>query len=215
MADMTFLDIQNEILSFRFSEGRRTSCKRWINARYSQIWSSGEWPFKRMNEVSLAVVGGNNTPTMPTDFGKPIALFNDLGNELMFLEQKDFNRSWAAITTTTGRPNSYTVVNRQIILGYTPSSSATYRLDYTRRLTALVSDTDVPLIPAEHRYMLVPGGMASGLKEENDPTYSALEEEFNTLLAAMIDDLLPSDQAETWQFGRDTLGNVGNSSWQG
>lgn len=215
MADLTFVDLQNEVLSFRFSEGRRASCKRWLNSRYSQVWSAAEWPFKRMDRYALAVTAGSNQPTMPSDFRRAINLYDERGQVLEYQDQAYFNELYGPVYSTSGRITAYTVVNGQIYLGYVPGSSVTYRLDYQRRLTAMTADSDTSLIPAEHRYMLVAGAMATGLKEENDPTYRGLEDEFNTLLAAMMEDLLPADQGETWQFGRDMLGMDQGFLWQG
>jgi len=53
-------------------------------------------------------------------------------------------------------------------------------------------------------YLLVPGAIATGLKEENDPTWEPLEMEFRTIIDEMREFYLPTMRPYgNAQYGRD------------
>ena len=67
----------------------------------------------------------------------------------------------------------------------------------------MVADTDYPVFPSEYHYLLVLGATATGLKMENDPTWTALEDEYREILMTMQQDL--SADFVPNQFTRDGL----------
>jgi hypothetical protein len=117
------------------------------------------------------------------------------------------------VTSRRALPTFYTVLNEKVYIG--PSSfSGTLYLSYDRRMchynavggiTAgpMIEIGDYPLYPVEYHYMLAVGGMASGLKVQNDPTWDSLEQEFQQMLGTMREDLLPPDLYGSNQYGRD------------
>lgn len=80
------------------------------------------------------------------------------------------------------------------------------RVIYALARGQLDNDTDQSVFPEPYDYVLVLGAIATGLKLENDPTWPSMEEEYNDMLAAMIDTLIPPDRAKNLQYGRDELG---------
>lgn len=215
---MNFLDIQNEVLAFRFNAVQRPSVKYWINTRYASIWGGSDWSFTRVAPVNLSVVASNQTPVMPADFGNVLQLFNDQGTEIeyavpwIFEDYDQYNKK----AINVSRPSLYTTIDSQVYLTPTPDINYTFQMSYLRSVchkdlngaiqTGLMSaDTDSPAWPVEHHYLLVLGATSMGLKLENDFTWDGVEQEYQGLLEAMNDDLLPVDRAQTIQYGRDDL----------
>lgn len=218
---MNFKELQDEVISIRFREGQRSSIKHWLNLRSQLIWASSEWPFKHMGPVNLAVSNGDATPTLPTDFHRPISVFDDAGFELPWFTPHEFDNSFEAgnLSGTTGAPDSFKWVDDVITVYPTPDADYTYRLVYERRHTYLDSgttptaglmsgDTDAPIWDSEHHYLLVHGAVATGLRLENDPTFPAIEEEFQAGLQLMREHYLPAIESGSHkQYGRDRLGS--------
>jgi hypothetical protein len=217
---MTFEEIQDEIIAIRFRESQRTSVKHWINLRYQMIWAIADWPFKFMGPVNLTVTSGDATPTLPSDFHRPIDILDDAGFPLSWLEAKDFDRAYEGYTLqgVTAIPDSFKWVDDVITLYPTPDANYTFRLTYERRIThnhlgstptvgLMSDDSDTPLWDAEHHYLLVPAALSLGLRLENDPTYPAVEEDFQSALQLMREHYLPSAApGGHLQYGRDQLG---------
>lgn len=216
---MNFVEIQNEIISTRFKESQRVSIKHWINLRYQAIWAYTDWPWKRQGPVTLTVTSGTANPTLPSDFLRPIRIFDDLGGELVWLEAEEFDSDYrsALISGVRGRPSSFKWVDNVITLGLTPNSNYDYSLVYERK-TAYLSggttpssglltlDTDEPIWDDQYHYILVIGAIATGLRIENDPTFPALEDEYAGLLASMQDYYLPTAAPSGHlQYERDSL----------
>lgn len=209
---MNYLAIQDEVIELRFDSTTRDYVKNWIDARYAAIWGDNDWHFKKVLAESLSITASDNTPTMPTTFGRVLHLYDNNGVEVEYLSPASFDYRYAT-DTSESRPMHYTVVNRQIYLGPIPVSNQTFKLSYERQvchyadattLTAGVmnSDLDTPVWPSEHHYVLVVGALATGLKLKNDRTWEMAEQEFRLLYDAMAQDLLPPDQPENLQYGR-------------
>lgn len=214
MADanaLNFAALYNAVLGRRFpAASQTTNAKRWLATAYEDVWAAEDWTFKRVSRASLAVVGGNNTPTMPTDFRDAIDLFDQYGNRLLWLSEEQFERAYAdsLVIGTTGGPAAYTVVDRQIQLGPIPDVSATYKLSYSRRLACrdvalavkagmMSVDTDYPLW-SDHHSVLIPRAQAIGLLELNDPTWQQSQDEFERQLARMKDDYAQTKPQTQW-----------------
>lgn len=216
---MDFGSIQQEVIDARFKESQRASVKFWINMRYQAIWAYVDWPWKRQGPVPLVVTAGSANPTLPDDFLRPIAIYDDLGNEIFWEEPGDFDTDhrYPINQGTTGRPSSFKWVDNVITLGLTPAVDYDFQLVYERKTSYLASgttpasgpltaDTDTPIWDDQYHYILVVGAIASGLRLENDPTYPALEEEYHGLLNSMRDYYLPTaSPAGHLQFGSEYL----------
>jgi hypothetical protein len=213
---MTFGEIQAEVIRTRFKEGQRESVKLWINTRYQGIWGFADWPWKRQGPVDIAVTTGSANPTLPTGFLRPVMVFDDIGNELEWMEPDEFDREhrYLQLNDVTARSGSFKWVDDVITLGPTPNADATYSLVYDRKLTYLsggstpmtgfmVNANDVPIFDAAYHYALVVGALATGLRVENDPTYPQMEDEYSGLLSSMRDHYLPTaSPGNHLQYGR-------------
>ena len=210
---MSFLELQNEVITFRFREAQRGSVKRWLNQRYAWVWAQATWPFKLEAPSALTLAAGSWTAPFATatDVLRPLNVYNDNGDPLRYLTPPEFQRLYED-TTGTGRPEDYTVINGAIFLGPLTDSDYTFTASYERMVSKLNSvgvmqpgllsaDDDYPVYDAGFHYMLVMGAIATGLKMVNDPTWEAIEDEYRAMVLVMQQELLPADRGETIQFG--------------
>lgn len=212
---MSFDEIVNEIIQIRFKSGQRASARRWVNLRYQSIWAYADWPWKRQGPVGLIVVQGNANPQLPPGFQRPVLVFDEAGNELEWMEPDEFDRihRYGQVNQSKGRPASFKWVDNTIALGPTPDSNYNFGLVYDRKPTymangatptsgPMVNGTDVPIWDEQYHYILVTGGIATGLRLENDPTYPQMEDDFSGQLNSMQDYYLPTAAgAGHLQFG--------------
>jgi hypothetical protein len=155
---------------------------------------------------------------MPPDFDRVIHLFNAEGSELVQSYPDEFDQDYASgqIQLAQGNPEAFKVVARVLTLAPVPASDATLYFSYYRLLAhrnavgdiiagPMANDDDEPIWDRGHHYLLATGGMSTGLKMENDPTWQALEAEFQQAFELMREDLLPPDRTITTQYAADPL----------
>lgn len=216
---MNFKEIQDEIIQIRFKESQRTSIKRWINMRYQFLWGMADWPWKRMGPSLLTINNGDASPSLPSNFDRPLFVYDDRGDGLAWLSPDEFDSNYLfeELAGSRGKPESYKWVDDTITLGPVPDSDYAYRIVYERGMTYLASgvtpttgdmtgNTDEPMWSSAYHYALVPGAIATGLRMENDPTYPQFEEEFGQMVESMRDHYLPvASVFGNLQYGRDTF----------
>jgi hypothetical protein len=211
---VTYKELQDEVIDFRFNEGRRDIIKRLIDRRYAMVWAAAEWPFKKMPRTALTVGASLTGLTMPADFGRALHLETSAGEPLKYYPPVEFQDNWDALDSSAGTATDYTVINGTIYVRPYQGAGASFSLAYERRVSHLAdgvtataglmnSDNDTPIWPVEHHYLLVFGAMADGLKLENDNTWEALEDAYDQSIQTMMQDLLPPDHVGTLQYGRD------------
>jgi hypothetical protein len=188
IGDVTFLEIQDEVILDRFSEhtnaARRTSVKRWINTRYGRLWNLENWTFRRKTYSSQALAQGQQTLTL-TNPGVVLRVYDTSTGLtapvlLQGLANQDF---WDSTYTQSGIPWAYTAQNGVITFDRPASSARTYKVLQMDGFVALSADGDVPLVPAEHHMTLVVGAAAEGLKIEGDPNWQQYEAEWGQAIA--------------------------------
>jgi hypothetical protein len=209
---LSYKQVQDILVGERFGSGMREEIKRWINLRYAQIWGDSEWPFKRVWRESWNIQVA--PPTMPPAYWKTTRLVSSDGTVLGFLDPDRFDSTYP-VGSDGGTPAHYTVLNSQIYLGPSTSTASLVH-SYERRpchfnssdvLTPglMNADDDYPVWPVDWHYALVVGATATGLKMQNDPTWDSLEQEFGSVILSMREDLLPPDQYQNLQYGRDNF----------
>jgi hypothetical protein len=204
---VTFLELQTAVLE-RFEEDQRDNSKRWINLRYGQLWTAERWTFRQTEANPVTAVGVANLGTVPVNLGRVLGLWDENGVELNYYRPDQWNRNFLAdVATSTGAPWGYTVVNGAIKVGPTPSAVATFTLLHLRRITSLVADGDVPELPAEYHWLLVPGAQAQGQIVKQDPNAGMSEQAYlqgiDLLRRDYLEDADVSEQwgAEAWGYG--------------
>lgn len=213
---MTLDEIVKEVVQIRFKASQRESAKRWVNVRYQAIWGYADWPWKRQGPIDMPLVVGNANPVLPVGFLRPIIVFDDTGGEVEWMEPDEFDRihRYQQVNNTRARPDCFKWVDNVITLGPAPDSAYTFGLSYERKMTylqggttpatgQLTGDNDTPIWDQSYHYILVHGAIATGLRLENDPTYPAMEEEYEAMLASMQDHYLPTaSPSGHLQYGR-------------
>src|ERR1043166_5160043 len=134
---MTFANIYTRVNDLRFNSSAAAiaRAKEYVKAAEIEVWNAADWIFKRMPLANLTVTAG--AATEPSDFGKAIRLYDPRGNEVAWTDPDDFEASYVApVPVPTGLAESYTVINRQIMVA--PGETGTFKLSYRRRYTKLV-----------------------------------------------------------------------------
>jgi hypothetical protein len=213
---LNFKELQDECVVFRFGENRRNSIKLWLNRRMQAVWGEAEWPFKRVNRQDV-LTDTNGQLVMPVGFRRAIAVEDNQGNALEYMVAEEFRENFQWNQVNLAPPSTYTTWNGQVLFDSNPGGIGIgFKLSYIRRICCyqspgelkeglMVNDNDTPLWDPEHHFLLVLGATSTGLKLENDFTWSALEDEFGMALTEMKDDLLPPDAVGTTQYGADNL----------
>lgn len=201
---MTFAQLITEVTTGtdRFTTAQANSAARWVQFSYGQVWTSENWSFRQGVVTNCTTTP--NTVTLggtPADIGAVSGIWTDEGNRLIYLVSDDFFNLYTD-GTVTGTPYHYTVINGVVYLGPTPNaSSSAYRLTYEKAPTQLTDDTDIPSLPSEYHYLLVPGALAIGLALFNDFTFQFMRETYLTGLASMRADYLTDIYGEIQQAG--------------
>lgn len=186
---MNFVQLQDAVKSDRFREAQRGDIQTWINARYWWLWSLEDWPFRYATDTITVTAGGQSVTSLPDDFGKALAVIatDDSLNagRLSYKTPGAFFEDWY-LNDESGVPSFYTIVDGDLFVGPTPDSTAAdYKLVYLREFTMLAADDDEPALPAGAHLALVFGGSATGLKLQNDPTWQAFEQDFNSAIQVL------------------------------
>lgn len=211
---LTFLDMQTELVDLRFGAGRRENIKKWINSRYRLVFGMRDWPFRHVYRESVTIdgTGAVSATVSPLRRAFALELASD-GSALNFVQPSVMREEFLANNTNSGVPVDYMQIDNVLQVRPVPSGSVAASLSYQRavccfkqdgtiRAGGMVADDDYPLWPQEHHYLLVTGGMAVGLKNVNDPTWEALDQEYGMALDLMLDDLFPADTYGNLQYGR-------------
>lgn len=200
---MTYLDLQNELISVpssRFKETQRVSVMRWINLAYAKLWTIDDWTFRQATGNPTVAAGSSAVTSVPADFGASLGFWRADGTPLEYLKPRQFNDRYLGVTTSA-LPEAFTVANGVFTVGPKSSETNTYTLFYERTAVDLVADGDVPLIPAAYHYLLVHGATITGLVQEQDFTYQFHAGQWQDGIAAMQLEYLDDQRGQPSQFG--------------
>lgn len=197
---MNFLQLQDAVKSDRFREAQRGDIKTWINARYWWLWSLEDWPFRYSTADLTTTSGSQLLGGAPADLGNVLAIIptnsGDPSWKLDYVSPRRFYADWYDPRgTDNGESGYYTIVNGDIFVAPAPDESvADWKLVYSREFSMLVDDDDVPALPDGAHLSLVFGGAATGLKLQNDPTWQAFEQDFNSAIQILRSGYLNDQQ---------------------
>ena len=166
--------------------------------------------------MAVPVLAADATPVLPPGVARPRYVYGADGGALTQMTSEAFDSYFRG--SGTGSPGSWKWENGVLTLGPTPDAATTLQLTYDRAIAhrnaaglivdgSMEADQDTPIWDnREFDYILVPGAIATGLKEENDPTWRDLEEEFQFGNQDMLEYYLPSLATfGNVQFGADAL----------
>lgn len=181
---MTFLELQNAVMSDRFGEHKRASVKQLINYRGGRLWASEPWTFKILNST-LTLLNGSQSVSLG-DFQRLFAVYDASTGTwpipLYSMRPEDF---YDRATSSPGLPGEFSVYNGTLYADRVAPSDRTLRVVGEQKWEDLVADGDVPLLPTEFHYLLVPGAISEGLRRENDPSWQAEEAAYQAGVADM------------------------------
>lgn len=131
---MTYLEIQDMVLA-RFNSAQRPNAKQWIKMVYGTVWDLEDWTFKHTTDAVTVTAGSSAVTGLPADLGIPHVLQDQDGNEIAYLDQRDFEALY--YTQEAGQPCHFTVYgdapNHQIKIGPpSDTSSALWQIMYER-----------------------------------------------------------------------------------
>ena len=217
---MTFGELITEVSTGlgRFTTAQSTTqAPHWIQLAYGQLWGMEDWSFRQgVSTTVTATASTQQASNLPSDFGAVRGFWNAAGDRLKYLDADAFYDLYAA-TTTTGTPAHYSVINATVKLGPTPNvTAATYTMTYEKAPTQLTLTADVPTIPSEYHYLLVPGALCIGLALYSDFTSDMAKELWLTGIESMRKDYLSVIYGEIQQMGayRPDAGLLGNRVWR-
>lgn len=164
IAGMTYKQLQEEVLSFQFSENYRELTKRWLNTAQRKVVQQSE--FRTQEEAkAFTTTASDGTLELPADFCRWIDFYDTgLNWPLTPLEKAEYD----ALEASRGRPSAYTVVGDQITLWPTPDAAYPLSLRYWRLPQDMVADGDEPEIPAQYHEVLVDYALMKCYRREND-----------------------------------------------
>jgi hypothetical protein len=202
---MTFDDLADAVIRNRFQESNRTDVKLWLNASYTAIWQEADWYFKHVTAAPWTVTAGDDAPAMFSDFAEAEGVFNENGEPLIYLPQKQLEDNYLG-DDGSGSSEAYTVVGREIILAPTPATTRTYYLSYRRRIShvdvggsaaagVMSEDGDQPIWGAEFDYLLVADAQLTGELLHKDPQAAQTQVVRDRMLDSLKRDSLHSMQS--------------------
>ena len=191
---------------FGVSTADVTSQNYWLDAAYTWVWNAADWSFLNVDQASLAVTVGDDTPTMPGDLGVVRWILDDAGSELEELEPRNFDDLYrpGVIDAVRATPSSFKVVNRIVTLGPVPDATKTFTWSYERRVShyqsdgvtvasgTMGADADIPLWPADHHQVLVWAAATVGHGARSSPAAATMQALRDDALAAMEADIAVS-----------------------
>lgn len=200
---MNYLAVRNEIIGTRFDSSQDANVKNWVTQAYAWVWNAAKWQFKKVASANLAITAGNDSPTLATDFGDRLEIYDQYGDPLLFLDPDLFDQlyKYDKLNGATQQPEAFKLVNRQPVLGPTPNVTTTFTYSYERRVCAfqsngttvvvggMSSDTDIPFWDAAHHMVLVHKGAEIGGGVESDNSAILWSQLARDALDSMIEEL--------------------------
>jgi len=189
---LTYGDILDAVLDGRFESDStiRNQAGRLVNKRYAQLVALEDWTFRYTTAAVTVTANSRAVTNLPDDLQAVHGLYDDTGIPMNYLAPQAFYDNFQG-DTGTGAASYYTVDNGAVFVGPTPSTSAsTWLLLYRRKALPLSSDGDTPIVPLEHRYILVHGGRADLLLLNQDASWLDEEQAWQAGVEAMRRDYL-------------------------
>lgn len=144
--------------------------KLWINQSYTDV--SGRFRWRWLEDLTdIATIASQRYVTFPavqeiyrlqpTASGVP---------EPVYLHPHEFDDDapFRKYSTETGKPQYYTYFEGTLLFDPIPNAIYTYQAWRRLNATAMSADSDEPLIPAEHRYVLAFGALVQAATRDRN-----------------------------------------------
>lgn len=190
---MDVQDIYDACDDYGFEDTSTTRKMEKLMAALHDINSRARWPFLEASD-SLTLSSGDDTPTMPSNFGKVAGLFiPSEGINLVPRRRSYITSRFSSSLTDTGTPYYYYFIGTTLHVFRIPDADYTATLDYTKMqptLTDASVEADI-LLPARHHEVLVYGTLTRLYAMEDDPELGTyFKNEYEQKIAQMVGDLV-------------------------
>lgn len=168
-------EIKTAVQARGYATDVSTEIVEFTNAIYRDVLLERRWSWREASGTVSAVVGNPvvDTSALTLLDGRPDAVRIEIGSiyvcDLDYLEPEEF-RAKEQVDRTNSQPIYWTYFAGQLKLYPRPDQAYTVTVDYFKKYTALDNDGDVPLIPEEHRDVLVYGDLEELALRERDET---------------------------------------------
>lgn len=125
-----------------------------INEALAAISVEEDWPWLGAS-TTFSTVSGTQSYTPPSDWARTKSLCIDGYSPMEWRPLADIREAADSTSNFVDVPRFYTVWAEELLLGPKPGGAYTVRHDYIVSETALVADTDEPLMPAAFHYSIV------------------------------------------------------------
>lgn len=207
---MTLADLRQEVQGLRFNDdGDSVRVTRWINQGYAQVWAGDDWTFRKAVANPRTVAQQQSLDHTPSHGFVVRGLWDENGSRLEWMDPEQFfdlyatdgNPASTSADISSGPPDSYTILDEEILLGPVPATAQTWTMLYEKRITLLAADDDVPLLPASFHYLLVPAAIVLGSGMKSDFTFQFQSEQLQAGMEAMRAEYTQDQRGEPSQWG--------------
>jgi hypothetical protein len=164
-ASVNLAGIRTEVLNHGFDPSIYTASRvnQYINDAIGELSAKAQY-YGEQQQYSFTATTAS-TP-LPSGLTKVISIrLTDTGQELVPVDIRDIDRSG----TSAGTPMWYALNGGNLILYPTPDQSYATAVRYFKTMSPLVSDTDVPSLPARYHLKLSTYAIARCFEAEDDP----------------------------------------------
>lgn len=168
----------------------------WLNSEYRSIAGLRRWKWleeRATTTTTAGVAAVTLTGVAPDMRNLDVVRLADSGGNEMHLDHKPTNWVQDKIhrfnqLTDQGAPRWWAYFAGQLWLYPIPDGVYTVTFDYTKNVTAMVSDSDVPIIPEEYDDILVWGAVArNSVRQNNWLTRDYADAQKQMLINRMLD----------------------------
>lgn len=165
IAGRTYRQLQDEVLSYQFSEGKyRSLVKTWLNDAQRIAVLQSEMRAMRASAAYTTEAGEANLE-LPANFNRLYEI-RELATGVLLtpmdLDELD------TLPASQGRPSIYTSDGTDLIVYPTPDAPYALSLRYWKLPSDMSADADLPEIPVQYHALLVAFAMWKAYLREND-----------------------------------------------
>lgn len=184
-SDLTLAELRTELQARGFDHLSTTRATYFINAAYSALCDSGNWPFLEATTTGTA-------PLSISDLGRiEYVIDSTSGLKLAPVDRRGLTDTQGTDLTLPGSPYLYYLTSGNTINVYPTSTTDSLTVRYWKVPTALSGDSDTPLVPNRYRLNIVNGAVAWAYRDNDElDAAAATEQVFRDEIERMRDDLM-------------------------
>ena len=163
-ASQTFLELQAEFYARGYDylaqdAAGQTRAKRWLNESYLELCELADWPFLEADITGVA-------PLTITDLRQVLSVRDSTNRQQLWGDDRRTMLDRFEDLTITGTPTQFYLEGT--ILKVYPVQAVTLQVRYLAIPVALSGDTDEPVIPNQHQYLIIDGAVIRAMKDSDN-----------------------------------------------